>query len=338
MDDTEKAGEISRRDLARLALAVGVAGAACGGTAHAANALSAKGTGNSVLAADITPDALEKIGAKVTRTNSMHLSGSIANYAHDVIKLSARMAATYNAIREDVPETIAMVDLDPLDYLTNRPNQLRFIDTTKVADGAPVHGQLVGTSDVCCPSLCLNAYAARRDAVLSTAEHLFVAGMYHRNELKVELMHRHTSFRAAETVCIGTEGDVRQCLTSERERWLDVGKQLGMTFTWQQVDAADCFMDPRAAGSFAGANADEMVKCELMANDIAIGSTNYLGNFVGERFKIQCGDAPAFTGCAGIGIERFIRAQILANGLDPARWSNLANVVIPPRIEAAKKA
>ena len=50
-----------------------------------------------------------------------------------------------------------------------------------------------------------------------------------------------------------------------------------------------------------------MVKEELLCGDLAIASLNFHRNFFGERCGIQLASGgPAFTGCVGMGLERWI--------------------------------
>jgi seryl-tRNA synthetase len=57
------------------------------------------------------------------------------------------------------------------------------------------------------------------------------------------------------------------------------------------------------------------------ARTIAAGSFNLHENFFGKTFTITAGDgAPAFTGCAGWGLERWVLACFTQHGYEPARW------------------
>lgn len=57
---------------------------------------------------------------------------------------------------------------------------------------------------------------------------------------------------------------------------------------------------------------------------IAVGSFSVHGSKFGEAFGIALpGGAPAYTGCLGIGLERFAYAFLCRHGLDPSDWPEI---------------
>jgi seryl-tRNA synthetase len=46
-------------------------------------------------------------------------------------------------------------------------------------------------------------------------------------------------------------------------------------------------------------------------------------NFFGNRFNISCDGQPAFTGCVGLGLERWLLAIFTQHGFEPENWPAL---------------
>jgi seryl-tRNA synthetase len=54
---------------------------------------------------------------------------------------------------------------------------------------------------------------------------------------------------------------------------------------------------------------------------LACGSFNLHENFFGKTFRITADDGqPAFTGCVGWGLERWVLAGFAQHGYDKSRW------------------
>ena len=63
------------------------------------------------------------------------------------------------------------------------------------------------------------------------------------------------------------------------------------------------------------------MKHELVfGGDLALASTNFHRDFFGETFDIARDGAPAFSGCAAFGLERWLHALLAIHGADPGEW------------------
>ncbi len=135
-------------------------------------------------------------------------------------------------------------------------------------------------------------------------------------------------FNVRELVFVGTEDYVKDC----RRRALPLIGELAAAVDVEcSIEtASDPFFATVAAAKKFWQQAQE-VKNEIMlpvepAPDgserrLACGSINLHGNFFGTRFDIEAADGkPAFTGCIGLGIERWVLAGFVQHGFDPKRW------------------
>jgi seryl-tRNA synthetase len=62
-------------------------------------------------------------------------------------------------------------------------------------------------------------------------------------------------------------------------------------------------------------------KADGLARSLACGSFNLHENFFGDAFRITAADGkPAFTGCVGWGLERWVLACFTQHGFEPSRW------------------
>jgi seryl-tRNA synthetase len=135
-------------------------------------------------------------------------------------------------------------------------------------------------------------------------------------------------FNVRELVFVGGEEHVAEC----RRRALPLIGELAAALDLEcRIEtASDPFFATVSAAKTFWQRAQE-VKNEIMLpieprpdgapRRIAGGSINLHGNFFGSRFEIAAADgAPAFTGCIGLGIERWVLAAFAQHGFDPARW------------------
>ena len=141
-------------------------------------------------------------------------------------------------------------------------------------------------------------------------------------------LQRLWEFNVRELVFVGSEDFVKDC----RQRALPLMGEIAesLDLDCQIETATDPFFATVAAAKTFWQQALE-VKNEIMlpiepapdgsARRIAGGSINIHGNFFGDRFNIlTAGGDKAFTGCVGIGIERWVLAAFSQHGFDPKRW------------------
>jgi hypothetical protein len=122
------------------------------------------------------------------------------------------------------------------------------------------------------------------------------------------------SFRLQEVVCLGSLETVKRHLEASRSRVLWLAAQLGLPLEVRL--ATDPFYD--ASASRARMQKLLSVKDEFVYGDeLAVGSLNFHRNFFGERCNIRTADGQfAFSGCVGIGLERWLHALLDHYGND----------------------
>jgi hypothetical protein len=139
---------------------------------------------------------------------------------------------------------------------------------------------------------------------------------------------RLREFNVRELVFIGTDAMVRQGRVDA------LALSTALMDEWDLSGRVETATDPFFATVYAARTfwQESMeVKFELCldiepdtagaARSIAAGSMNLHGAFFGDRFNIRdhTGE-PAYSGCVGWGLERWVLAVFTQHGLDPAHW------------------
>jgi len=251
----------------------------------------------------------------------------------------------FNVVERDFP---AMIDADLLKrcgYFDSHPNAVCFvghvvedfdaIEEFRSMNAASEEPALPPIEHVHLPGMCLNPAACfpcyptlRGQALDGEGQNLTWRGRVFRFESRnVSGLDRLWEFNVREIVFAGGEDYVAECrkqampLVAELADWLDLDCQI--------ETAADPFFATVSAAKTFWQRAQE-VKNEVMLpvgykedgtpRRIACGSINLHGNFFGDRFESTANEAPAFTACIGLGIERWVLAAFVQHGFDPQRW------------------
>lgn len=232
-------------------------------------------------------------------------------------------AARTGAIEMRFPTTVAVADLDGLDYFRNFPH-LGALVTRLGHDrlGRFAAGAEVGSSiDPSCldvaghvlqPAACYNAYLHFRDQGLPATRFVSTVGECFRNEDHYDGLTRLWGFHLREIICLGSSSDARSHLDRHKVLIGELADDLDLDLRLE--GASDPFFD---TGSESGGRRRLMQqlfpsKEEFLTPDgVAIASVNFHRNFFGERCDISDSDGrPVFTSCVGFGIERWLHALL----------------------------
>lgn len=243
----------------------------------------------------------------------------------------------------------ALVDAELLarcGYFESHPNAVTFIghviddfdliETFRQANTGTASAQLPPHEHVHLPGKCLNPAACfpcyptlAHRAMDEQGEVVTWQGRVFRYESRNTAgLDRLWEFNVRELVFVGSDPFV----VDAREQALEVVCELAALF-----DVA-CSIETAADPFFASVSAaktfwqrTQEVKYEIRlpvavddqgaARTIAAGSLNLHGDFFGRRFDIAAHDSSsAYSGCVGLGIERWVLAAFAQHGFDPARW------------------
>lgn len=206
-----------------------------------------------------------------------------------------------------------------------------------LADGLRAH---CDNFDYCLPpTMCFHTYhelAGRSlpdTALADTALAVTAAGKSFRFESRYRRsLERLWDFTIREIVFLGSRDYVLAARKRLMERGCELVDSLGLGGRCEV--ATDPF--------FAGADTVERVwsqqllelKYELRlpldaGRDVAVGSFNFHEQFFGTSFGITADGAAAYTGCAGIGLERLTYAFLCRYGLDPRGWPDEVRKAVP---------
>ena len=203
------------------------------------------------------------------------------------------------------------------------------LDQTKLRPPEP--GTFVTPECCLSPALCYQCYLSLEGTRLADGPHVVTtAGKCFRYEsINMVGLERLWDFTMREIVFVGTEDEV----LSRRARGIElVTEQLEKWDLAGQIETAN---DPFFSAAYAGKSYAQLrneLKFELRLSlgdstdgagtrDLACASFNLHDNFFGRTFSIEARDAkPAFTGCIGWGLERWVLALFTQHGFEPAGW------------------
>lgn len=236
-------------------------------------------------------------------------------------------AGRLGAAQVSFPPLLTVEDLESIDYFENFPHL--GIAATPLATG---NGTMLGEDDAGRRSLlsgslgqcryvlpsaaCYNLYFHLRNNTIDRPVLVTTQARCFRNEAEYTGLSRLLAFTMREVICVGDANTVRAFLADAERLLVAFADEIGLPLPVQA--ATDPFFDPQSPRAemqrlFA-------VKKEYLSEGVALASVNYHRNFFGERCRIRLEDgSPAFSGCMGMGLERWIHALTGRFGPDAAR-------------------
>lgn len=226
-------------------------------------------------------------------------------------------AAQCGAVEYRFPAALRVADLDRLDYFRNFPHLAVLASgisaerAGEYASNGVARGSVPGTdldpaALVLPPAACYSVYLHARGARLDAPWRVTTVAVCARREAQFDGLRRLLSFTLREIVCVGARDEVLRHLDMAKKLMTGFLRALGLPV--QVVTANDPFFDQSTSRALVGRLFP--VKEEVVyGNDLAIASANFHRNFFGERCDITMPDgSPAFSGCVGFGIERWVSA------------------------------
>ncbi|HZS40683.1 MAG TPA: hypothetical protein VFF06_27810 [Polyangia bacterium] len=189
----------------------------------------------------------------------------------------------------------------------------------------------IPTPEACLtPAVCYHCYQSLEGAKLDERGHTVTSlGKCFRYESKnITGLDRLWDFTMREVIWVGTEAWV----TAQRAAAIDaVAEQVA---EWDLDCVVETANDPffptvHATKTYWQVRSDLKFELRLAVEPgaggeprtIAAGSFNLHENFFGKTFGITAADGqPAFTGCVGWGLERWVLAGFTQHGYEPSRW------------------
>lgn len=174
------------------------------------------------------------------------------------------------------------------------------------------------------PAVCYSTYAALAGTVVESPMLMSAEGVCWRHEGgRLAALERGWAFTMRETVCLGSDRDVRGLLDRGVLHAENLARDLGLEA--ELCVASDPFFAPTSRGR-AALQRIKGLKHELMVRfpdgrPLAIASFNDHERFFGEAFDISLSDGGfASSGCVAFGIERWLLAVLVTHGTNPSSW------------------
>jgi len=259
--------------------------------------------------------------------------------------LRDRIARLARAEAEDewlVPSALSLETLRRAEYFSSFPQWLTVAshlgeDESALEGVARAEDPRAAIADARCapsaalpPAACFHVYDALRDTTLAGGRRvLTVEGTCWRHEgAAMRPLERGWAFTMREAVCLGSPGEVDAFRERMLRRGCDLARGLGLDGA--VVEATDPFYAPTARGK-ALIQGMKGLKWELLlpageGRRVAAASFNHHETFFGDAFGMRLpGGAPASTGCAAFGLERWFLALLAAHGSVTAALAALAD-------------
>lgn len=222
-------------------------------------------------------------------------------------------AEEFGAQKMMFPPLMRIEDLNRIEYFRNFPHLGWF--TSGIQDGflqeylerddvEMIPNTHLGNSNYgLLSAACYPIYFHLQNQVLESPRYITTLGQCFRNESYYQGLERLLSFRLREIVCVGSDLEVKSFLARCKQKILDFAGEIGLPL--QVKVASDPFYD--ADGVRAKMQKRFPVKEEFVYEGIALASANFHLSFFGERCNIRTEDGKfAFSGCVGMGIERWV--------------------------------
>lgn len=175
--------------------------------------------------------------------------------------------------------------------------------------------------DVLTPAACYHVYVELEGRALDAPQLVTLRARCFRREERYAPLRRQRAFRMREVVCVGTDAEVRAFLAGAREHMTGLARALGLDARLEA--ATDPFFDPRHQPGWV-AQMTLPLKHELLTpGGLALGSLNVHHDHFGRAFDITRDAAPASSGCAAFGLERWLYALLERHGDAPGALAEL---------------
>jgi seryl-tRNA synthetase len=208
-------------------------------------------------------------------------------------------------------------DFDLLDEFSraNQAGPLRFPNRDSLQE--PAH--------CLTPVVCYHCYRTLEHQAIPEKElRIFTAvgSCFRYESLNTTSMERLWDFTLREIVFVGGQENVKK----QRQKCIDlVAEWINRIGLHARFETAS---DPFFTSDFSEKTYFQLLsdlKYEMRVHisaerTLAAGSFNLHNDFFGKTFFIRSGNGPAFSGCVGFGLERWVYAFFCQKGLDPAGW------------------
>jgi seryl-tRNA synthetase len=275
------------------------------------------------------------------------LAGPALGLARALDAACARLGRDrFGAVEQVYPSLIPADVLGRCGYFSSFPQAVSLvahlvedydlIEEFRQANAATPHltiprASAIPTPEACLtPAVCYHCYQSLEGAKLGAQGHTVTSlGKCFRYESKnITGLDRLWDFTMREVIFVGEEA------------WVTARRQAAIAAVGEQVAEwdLDCVIETANDPFFPTVHATKtywQVRSDLKfemrlgvepgaageARTIAAGSFNLHENFFGKTFDITAADGqPAFTGCVGWGLERWVLAGFTQHGYEPARW------------------
>jgi seryl-tRNA synthetase len=263
------------------------------------------------------------------------LSGPVLQLARRLDAVFLELAASWAADEYRFPTFISARELqERLNYLGSFPQQVTFpvklaADEANLAHftaGPLDEDHAVKLTDVCpvrdilTPAACAHAYLYLQNREFTAPYYLTCSSTCYRNESHYQPLERQWAFTMREVICLGTADEVQHFLRRTQDMTLELAAKLELPIEWVRV--TDSFFKASDDEAVAEIDQTPVVKNEAVygPDSLAIGSANFHHDLFGNAFGIRRSGTPAYSGCVGFGLERWLYAVATQHGPDPREW------------------
>jgi len=241
----------------------------------------------------------------------------------------------FGAVEYRYPTLLPLNALRRSGYLSSFPQHLMFVarlhgDVDTYREFAQDSDRILdrcGPVEQCLPTtMCYHTFDQFAGTTLDGPAVVTARGGSFRHEARYHrTLERLGDFTIRETVFIGDADFVRAARDRLRERAIELVEKLDLAGRCEV--ASDPFFAAVDGATRVSSQRLLELKHELHLDigeqTVAVGSFNLHDRHFGEAFDIRLRDEPAFSACAGFGLERLTYALLCQHGWDVDDWPDL---------------
>lgn len=263
----------------------------------------------------------------MSKVNLFSTNSGLATLNADVIKIMTLLDQCFSIWAKDFqsefmifPSLIKVSDLVELDYFHKfphlgvltasiKPNYLEKKEYINSQIKQEVSNHLLSSSSYALPSApCYNIFLHLKNTVQDVPNSFTTVAKCFRQEKYYEELARLLGFTVREFVYIGTDHEIASYISECKSKILNFSSSLGLSV---EVKTAD---DPFYDSKSHRAKVQKLFKIKeeiLYDGKLALSSLNFHLNFFGKRCNIRLSsDEFIFSGCVGMGLERWVYALL----------------------------
>ena len=261
------------------------------------------------------------------------LTGDLLDLDRRLDNIFSGWARRWGAVEYRFPACVEARHLERLDYFQSFPHLATFPVTLDKeqdniegfargqpcgAEGTVNPPKLSPTKHVPTTAACCHVYIELEGETLDAARYITTRATCFRNEDEYTPLERRWNFSMRELVCLGSAAEVEDFLVRSTYVINHFAASIGLPVEWSH--ATHPFFSPTSHPKVVFQKLEPVKRELVFDDDLAIASTIFHRDYLGERFNITRDGENAYSGCVAFDMERWLSAFLGAYGATREQW------------------